>query len=140
TGRARLAFQWISEGGGLSAGTNVGVIVRKPRSIYASTVGHPLTYGAAGAVRFNDRVSGVAEIFGRTGLTSMDLDASPLEGSGGIRIRATQALSILAGGGTGIVRGIGSPDLRVFLSVGWAPDYRDSDGDGIANQRDRCPL
>jgi outer membrane protein OmpA-like peptidoglycan-associated protein len=38
------------------------------------------------------------------------------------------------------VKGIGSPKARFFLSVGYAPDVRDSDGDGIQNARDKCPL
>ena len=139
--RSRVAFQWSSESGQVSAGSNVGLIVRKPREVYSSTVGQQLVYGAAGALSFaGGRVTGVAEMFGRTGLVSGDVEASPLELNGGVRVRASESISVLAGGGAGLVRGIGSPGLRVFVSVGWAPDYRDSDGDGLVNVRDRCPL
>jgi len=137
--RGRLAVQWTSDDGRLSAGGNVGVIVRKPREIYASTVGQQLTWGVAGAVRVTDRFGLVAETFGRTGL-SFDVDASPMEVEGGLRVLVTNALAVVVGGGGGVVRGIGSPDLRAFVSIGWAPDTRDSDGDGVNNANDRCPL
>jgi len=131
--------QWTSDDGRLSAGGNVGAIVRKPREIYASTVGQQLTWGVAGAVRVTDRFGLVAETFGRTGL-SFDVDASPMEVEGGLRVLVTNALAVVVGGGGGVVRGIGSPDLRAFVSIGWAPDTRDSDGDGVNNANDRCPL
>jgi OOP family OmpA-OmpF porin len=138
TGRLRAAAQWSS--GVVSLGTNVGVLLRKPRDIYASTVGQQLLWGVAGAVRFTDRFSLVAEGFGRTGLPEISVDGSPIEVGGGARILATKAIAVVLGGGGGVVRGIGSPELRFFVSLGYAPDSRDSDGDGIPNSSDRCPL
>ncbi len=137
--RGRFIAQWSSADGKMSAGGNVGLAFRKPRTIYASTVGQQLTWGVAGAYRPTERFSLVVEGFGRTGLEGLDLDASPLELGGGARVLATKAVAVVIGGSTGVVRGIGSPDLRVFASIGWAPDTRDSDGDGIANNRDGCP-
>src|SRR5207247_153809 len=32
------------------------------------------------------------------------------------------------------------PNAQFFASVGYAPDVRDSDGDGIPNAKDKCPL
>jgi len=138
SGRARLIAQWTGAGGKLSLGANVGVRLRKPRTIYASTVGQQLGWGVAAAYRVTDRFSLVGESFGRTGLEGLDLDASPLEADGGMRVLATKALAVVVGGGAGLVKGIGSPDLRVFVSVGYAPDTRDTDGDGVPNNRDRC--
>jgi OOP family OmpA-OmpF porin len=138
TGRLRAAAQWSS--GMVSLGSNVGVLLRKPRDIYASTVGQQLLWGVGGAVRFTERFSVIAEGFGRTGLPEISLDGSPIEAGGGVRILATKAIAVVAGGGGGIVRGIGSPELRFFVSVGYAPDTRDSDGDGVPNSNDRCPL
>jgi len=140
TFRSRLAWNWSMPAGKLSAGANVGVILRKPRTIYASEVGQQLTFGAAAAYHVTDRFSVVGETFGRTGLTGFDVDASPIEGGGGLRVAATKALRVVVGGSAGLVAGIGSPDLRVFASVGYAPDTRDSDGDGVPNNRDRCTL
>ena len=138
--RGRVIGQWTNADGKLALGTNVGLAFRKPRTIYASTVGQQLVWGVAAAYRPTDRFSLVAEGFGRTGLEGLDLDASPLELGGGARVLATKAVAVVVGGSAGVVRGIGSPDLRVFASIGYAPDTRDTDGDGVANNRDRCVI
>jgi hypothetical protein len=137
TARLKLAAQVTR--GRLSFGGNAGVLLRKPRTIYDTTIGQQLTYGAAGAVRVTERVSVVAEGYGRTGLPGFSLDASPLEAELGLRIFATGSVTILIGGGAGLVKGIGSPESRLFVSIGYAPDTRDTDGDGIPNSRDKCP-
>jgi outer membrane protein OmpA-like peptidoglycan-associated protein len=137
--RGRMMGQWTAPGGKVSLGANLGLVFRKPRTIYASTVGQQMTWGVAGTVRATARFALIGELFGRTGLGSFDLDASPMEVEGGLRVQATRAVSVVAGGGGGLVSGIGSPELRVFASVGWAPDTRDTDGDRVANNRDDCP-
>ena len=138
TGRIKLAGQ--ADTGRVSFGVNAGILLRQPRTIYTSTIGQQLTWGVAGAVRATERVSVVAEAYGRAGLPGLSLDASPLEAEGALRINATGSVAILVGGGAGLVKGIGSPEWRGFLSIGYAPDMRDTDGDGIPNGRDKCPL
>jgi OOP family OmpA-OmpF porin len=140
TGRVRGALQWRAPNGKLTAGVNLGVILRKPRTIYATEVGQQLTYGVAAALKATDRLDVVGEVFGRGALPELDLDTSPLEASGALRLRAGKMISVMAGGGAGITEGVGSPQMRVFAGVGYAPDFRDTDGDGIANQNDGCPL
>jgi len=137
--RGRGIAQWTSRDGKASLGANLGLVFRKPREIYASTVGQQLTWGAAASYRPTERFAVIAESFGRTGLEGLDLDQSPIEVEGGVRVQATKAVAVVAGGGAGVVRGIGSPDLRVFVSIGYAPDTRDTDRDGVPNNRDRCP-
>jgi outer membrane protein OmpA-like peptidoglycan-associated protein len=48
-------------------------------------------------------------------------------------------LVVVAGVGTGIVPGYGSPDVRVFVGVGIVPITGDRDGDGIPDDVDKCP-
>ncbi|MDB4961655.1 MAG: Thrombospondin type 3 repeat protein [Myxococcales bacterium] len=136
--RGKLAIQYDT--GKLSLGANGGFVLRKPRTIYDSTIGQQLTWGVAAAVRITDRFSLIGESYGRAGLPDFSLDASPLEAEAGIRVYVTNAVAVVIGGGAGLVKGIGSPQSRFFLSVGYSPDVRDSDGDGIANVRDKCPL
>jgi hypothetical protein len=138
TVRGKLAAQLDS--GRLSLGVNAGIILRKPRTIYDSTIGQQLAWGVAGAARITDRLSLIAESYGRAGLPDFALDASPLEVEGGLRLYATSSVALVIGGGAGLVKGIGSPESRFFVSIGFAPDVRDSDGDGIPNGRDKCPL
>ncbi len=138
--RGRIAAQWGDPAGKLTLGANAGLILRKPREIYSSTVGQQISYGGAAAFKVTPRFAMIGEVFGRAGLGGLDLDNSPLEVAGAVRVKATTDFAILVGGGAGLLEGIGSPGLRVFVSVGWAPDYADTDGDGIANNRDKCPL
>ena len=137
TVRGKLAAQ--VDTGRLSFGVNAGVILRKPRTIYDSTIGQQLVWGVAGAARITERLSLIAEGYGRAGLPGFALDASPLEVEGGVRFYATGGVAVVVGGGAGVMRGIGSPESRFFVSIGFAPDVRDSDGDGIPNGRDKCP-
>jgi hypothetical protein len=126
--------------GQLALGMNAGVILRKPRTIYDSTIGQQITWGVGAGYRITPKLAVIAESFGRAGLPDFTLDASPLEAVGGLRFYATSAFAIVLGGGAGLVKGIGSPEARFFASVGYAPDVRDSDGDGIPNGRDKCVL
>ena len=136
--RGKLALQY--EVGRVSLGLNAGVLLRKPREIYASTIGQQFVWGAGAAVHVTEQFSLVAEGFGRTSLTAFDVDTSPLIVEGGLRLHTSAAVAVVLGGGAGLIKGIGSPDYEFFLSLGYAPDIRDSDGDGIPNSRDKCPL
>ena len=136
--RGRLAWQWSHER--FSFGANGGFIFRKPRTVYSSTIGQQLVWGVGAAFAVTPRFNLVAESFGRTGMTSFAIDESPLEALGGLRVMVTNSAAVVVGGGAGLDRAIGAPNARFFVSVGFAPDIRDSDGDGIENSRDKCPL
>jgi Thrombospondin type 3 repeat len=138
TARARLALQWSHER--VALGANAGIVLRKPRQIYATEIGQQATWAVGASVRLTDRFFVVGESFGRTGLFAFDVERSPAEIEGGMRVFVTSSLAVAAGGGTGLIKGVGSPDLRVFASLGYAPDVRDSDGDGIPNGSDGCVL
>ncbi|MEO6776034.1 MAG: thrombospondin type 3 repeat-containing protein [Kofleriaceae bacterium] len=136
--RGRLAWQWTRDR--LSLGANGGFIVRKPRTVYSSTIGQQLVWGVAAAFAVTSRFNLIAESFGRTGVTSFAVDESPIEALGGLRVNVASSVAVVVGGGAGLDRAIGAPNARFFVSVGFAPDVRDSDGDGIENSRDKCPL
>ncbi len=124
----------------VSLGANAGIVLRKPRTIYDSTIGPQFLWGTAAAYRVTERFNVIGELSGRAGLPDFSLDSSPLEVDAGIRVYVTRSVAVVVGGGAGVVKGIGSPEARFFTSVGYAPDVRDSDGDGIANGRDKCVL
>ncbi len=44
-----------------------------------------------------------------------------------------------AGAGFGLTNSVGSPDFRIFASIGYTPRDRDSDGDGLMDRDDACP-
>ena len=60
-----------------------------------------------------------------------------VEGDLGLRIRRGD-LTVTGGVGSGWTGGVGSPAFRSMLGLAWAPRVRDSDGDGIPDDRDEC--
>ena len=138
TFRPRGALEWTSRGGSFSGAMNLGFAFRKPRTLYSSDVSHEFAYGVGATYRFSERLQALAELFGRIGFAS-DVDQNPLEVDAAMRFAPTPMLGVQVGGGTGLVRGIGAPGLRLFASVSWSPDTRDGDHDGISNSKDRCP-
>ncbi len=137
--RGGIATTWSK--GPISLGADAGFIARKPRTIYSSTIGQQLTFGVGAALAVTDRFNLIGELFGRGGLESkFALDESPMEAVGGLRLIAGRSLAVTIGGGAGLDRAIGAPQARFFFSLGYAPDVRDTDGDGIQNANDKCPL
>lgn len=119
------------------------------------TQGNRALFGAGGAFRATDSLWLSAEMFGAVAIGQRERDAaSPLEGMLGLRYRATRAVGISAGLGTGLMRGIGAPALRGVIAFELAPNARavepivpkkpyvpppDRDRDGVADAEDRCP-
>ncbi|UJR86816.1 OmpA family protein [Sandaracinus amylolyticus] len=132
---------------------NVGVRIREESESDVSNLafGHELLYGlglalpvwtAEGEPRTHFDLH--AQIYGDTSLSDpSERTSTALEATGGIRFFHASGVVIGAAAGPGLWRGLGSPDLRAVLNVGWAtpPETapRDRDGDGIFDQDDRCP-
>ncbi|MDB4952830.1 MAG: Thrombospondin type 3 repeat protein [Myxococcales bacterium] len=136
--RGKLALQWNS--GPFAIGVNGGFILRKPRTIYSSTVGQQLTWAVGASYAITPRFAVIGEGFGRTGFGKFSLDESPIEVVGGLRLHVGGSVAVVVGGGAGLDKAIGAPDKMFFASIGYAPDVGDTDGDGIPNAKDRCPL
>ncbi|MCD6500080.1 MAG: hypothetical protein J7M25_17445 [Deltaproteobacteria bacterium] len=139
--RPRLSAEFVYAN--LRAVANVGFLARVQSSQFFSTkVGQQFLYGVGGEYKFWKKngigLSALAELVGRNGL-STDLDANPLEADAGIRVGFSWGLSVTAGAGAGIIKAVGSPLWRAFLAVRWAPNWKDTDGDGIPDYKDRCP-
>jgi OOP family OmpA-OmpF porin len=49
-------------------------------------------------------------------------------------------LGLSVAGGAGTYQGVGAPQWRVQAAITFAPRTRDTDGDGITDREDRCPL
>ena len=65
--------------------------------------------------------------------------SSPMEALGGLQFSLPAHLVASVGGGAGLTKGVGSPDFRVFASIGYTPRVADKDGDGILDADDQCP-
>jgi hypothetical protein len=120
-------------------GINAGYLWRENKNFALADVGPRITYGAAVEVLFGERVSGIVELFGQNGMTA-DVTESPLEGELAMRVTAENGISFTAGGGAGIIAGVGTPLVRGFVGLAWRkPLELDKDGDGIPDKIDKCP-
>jgi outer membrane protein OmpA-like peptidoglycan-associated protein len=156
TFRPRVVADYRS--GDFLVAANLGLIVRENATIACSQVGDRLTYGLGGAYRAHSRVRLIAELFGQAGFSTTkgcqllpdgriqtegnsanDLDAFPLELGFGGRFGVGRGLHISAGTGFGLIKAIGSPQFRLIAGLNWAPDFTDTDHDGIYDQDDSCP-
>ncbi len=136
SGQLRLAGDYRT--GRWHFGVNTGVVLRKPREIFASEVGQQLSFAAGVNFRAMQNLAIVSDVFGLTDF-ALNIDGAPVEWTGGIKVYPRPGLSVTGGGGIGIANGIGAPRWRAFATVNYAPDTRDPDGDGIPNRKDRCP-
>jgi OmpA-OmpF porin, OOP family len=139
TGRLRGVLEYRRDN--IRAAVTLGGLFRQPSTNFAATVGQQLLYGAAVEGKVYRDVSIIGEIFGRSGFEDFlegYTDAHPIEADAGMRVGLPKMFSLTAGGGLGVVRGIGAPVYRAFLLVGWTPNFADRDGDGIADSEDRC--
>ncbi|MBI5549010.1 MAG: OmpA family protein [Deltaproteobacteria bacterium] len=73
--------------------------------------------------------------------TSSDALKTPLELLLGLRVQVYRNLWASLGGGTGFLgeAGFGREGLRLFAMVGYTRVWHDRDGDGIADDEDKCP-
>lgn len=85
------------------------------------------------------------EVAGLLGLRDPGKTAAlPAEALLGAYSRLGKSIVVRGGAGTGITPGIGAPQLRVILGLGYEPSGRpkppsDIDGDGIVDKLDQCP-
>lgn len=157
SGRPRFALSWQRDK--LLAALNVGAIFRQSARVFSSEVSHRLTYGVAAGYQVHKRIFPFAELNGQAGFgtksdcsedpltgkpvctstSSTDLDAFPLELGIGAHIGLPKGFQLTGGMGFGLIKAIGSPQYRFMLGVRWAPDLKDTDGDGIIDADDKCP-
>ncbi len=123
---------------------NLGARIRTEDAVLLTrTFGSELTYGVGVETLLgNDTVTLATELFGRTDLSDPfgSLENSGLELMFGPKWMVVPGLSVQAAAGAGLVQGTGTPDFRFVAGVQWAPRFEDTDGDGIADGEDRCPL
>ncbi len=131
-----------------------GYLFRKPGQ-YAQLVAHDMfVYGAGATVslpslRRLERWNAIGEVIGgwpRGEDLGTERYRAPLSARAGVRVFLSRALSVEAGGGTGLgYAGYGRERWRVFAGVRWSGvpvggADEDPDHDGIPNAKDQCPL
>ena len=138
---ARLAFIFDGHFGPLMVAANVTGVYRGETNMGATSSGSELRYGAAVGVKPVEFLAVFAEAYGATRFSDTT-GTNALEVLGGVRYIPTDlGLAITAGGGAGVVPGIGAPLARAIFGVsyGLAGGAADSDGDGVLDKNDECP-
>jgi hypothetical protein len=136
TGRARALLEY-QRGENLRAVAMVGGLFREKSVFLGTPESHSALYGLAAELKPTDEIGVLAEVTGR--VASKYYDTNPAEFDAAMRFYLPSMLNLLMGAGFGLNHGIGSPVVRAYVGLGWAPDYRDRDHDGVPDVSDRCP-
>jgi outer membrane protein OmpA-like peptidoglycan-associated protein len=131
---------------------NAGAVMRERIRLADIEQGHQAIYGAAAVLQALPRLHGIAEVTGSIGLSGGPAGTRPLEAIVAARLRVIREVGLLAGVGRGVLAGVGAPELRYFVALGWSPQARpiagpdddpraltDDDRDGVVKRDDRCP-
>ncbi len=139
----RLAIDFSTEGG-FAVAANVAFQPRGTRQVLNFQNTDVLKWGLGLEIPLVERLALIGSVFGSVAVGA-DKDASrtnPMEALGGVQFWFADDWVGNIGAGSGLSDGVGSPDFRAFLSVGYTPRDlgRDKDGDGILDDVDQCPL
>jgi OmpA-OmpF porin, OOP family len=128
-------FHVLGAGGGIMIGWRYR---GDERVIGARELGQELLYGLGLKVPIPvaTNLFGMLELRGSTSFRGRDTNT--LEGELGVRY-LVDGFALTAAVGTGIVRGLGAPNLRAVVGFSWSPQSKDFDGDGIPDGQDECP-
>ncbi len=149
---------------GVRITANLGAQFRKRTDFGNIVVGNELRYGLGVTVPLvegDDQLNLHAELYGATPLGEVEApdfelgnrETSPMEAILGLKYHMANGFAAGLAGGPGILRGYGSPDLRLVAQIGWAApldavvevekevvdEAVDTDGDGILDPDDACP-
>src|SRR6185436_11862587 len=136
TGRLRALLEY--DLASFRAAMMAGFLGRAKTTSFNSHLGSQFLYGLAAEYKPHKDLALVAEWSGRVGSTTY-VDVNPSEIDGGMRVSLPHMFSIGLGAGAGVNHAIGAPKYRAYLTLGWSPDFRDADGDGVSDAEDRCP-
>ncbi|WP_407659994.1 Ig-like domain-containing protein [Hyalangium gracile] len=166
--RPRVLGEWSSSGG-VRVLANVGLNLRSKQQLRNLVVSNELAYGIGAEVPFSvagSELSAGGTLMGAMGLGESGSEEKPMEFLATLKYRVSEAFSAHLGGGPGIGQGYGTPGFRVFAGIAYAPSDRgtesrptpvatpapikpskpvpeqlvDTDGDGLPDVQDRCPI
>ena len=118
-------------------GANLGFRAAGADEFEDLTSGQAFLYRAAASVQPVDALTVGAEIFGEAHSIPRN---NPTEWLAGVTIHPAGGLGISLAAGTAMGRGYSAPEGRVVFGIGWAAGTsKDTDDDGIPDNKDACP-
>ncbi|MFT7583420.1 MAG: outer membrane protein OmpA-like peptidoglycan-associated protein [Myxococcota bacterium] len=143
----RLLLDWRNDDG-LTFVANIGYMPRPERQIVQHISDDVIRWGVGAEIPIikDAGLSLIGDVFGSVGVGA-DLESDegrtlPIEALGGLQLTFAEDWVANAGAGAGLNNGVGSPDLRIFASIGYTPRtpvVTDIDGDGLPDEVDKCP-
>jgi outer membrane protein OmpA-like peptidoglycan-associated protein len=150
------------DAGRVQVGAEIGYRFRRGTSVAGLELDDEIQTTVGANVLVVEGLYAVAQLVSRIGLggDSLGVGENPVEGTLGVRVRASDSVSFDIGGGTGVVAGYGAPVARAFAGFRYASqdtpceagfeDYDgfedgdfcadpDNDADGIVDIADVCP-
>jgi len=140
----RLAFDYSTEGG-FAIAANVAFQPRGTRKVLNFENTDAFKWGLGLEIPLVEDLSLIGSLFG-TVAVGADEGASrtaPIEALGGVQWWFAKDWIGNIGAGSGLTNGVGAPDFRAFLTIGYTPRSGkdlDADDDGILDDVDKCPL
>lgn len=122
------------------AAINAGYMIRDTARLRDASIGNAMVYGIGIGAHVVAPLEITAEFHGQS-FGSRGAQ-NPAEALVGVKALIGRWLSISAGGGIGVLGGVGAPDWRAYGGVAFAPSFdpaaRDSDRDAIPDGMDKC--
>ena len=139
-------------GHGLFLVGNLGYRMREAKQVANLMVDDEIVVSVGAEYPILPKISLLGEIFGSIGLSDsktdadsgIDMEEAPFEAVIAGRWRHDSGLIVTGGLGRGLTSGYGTPGLRVFVGAGYVAPVKaaavvgDTDGDGIADDMDKC--
>ncbi|HEY6558050.1 MAG TPA: thrombospondin type 3 repeat-containing protein [Polyangiaceae bacterium] len=127
------------ESGPFSFGGNLAAVYRGTGKVGSTELGSEFRYNVAGGFKVSPVLRVVAEGFGGTKFSTKQ-GTNSLEALLGVQILPlASSIAISAGAGTGIVQGVGVPNIRAFAGFVYSAEHADRDNDGVPDDADQCP-
>jgi outer membrane protein OmpA-like peptidoglycan-associated protein len=137
TAGGRLIFDGAF--GPLQVGLNLRGIYRANATLGSTTLGPEFRYGAALGYQVSPIFRVMAEGFGSTTFNFKN-GTNALEADGAIQISPLGgSLVFTAGGGAGVLQGVGVPVFRALGGIAYVSEVGDEDKDGVNDKDDKCP-
>ena len=140
----RLVLDFATDGGFVVA-ANVAFQPRGSRRVLNFENTDAFRWGLGLEVPLVKDLALIGSLYGTMAIGA-DASASrtnPVEALGGVQFWIAKNWVGNIGAGSGLTDGVGAPDFRAFLSIGYtprSPKENDADHDGILDDRDKCPL